>query len=164
MDSELIEQLRTCAKGCDLYSPDQCATLIDGIGHVAMRHLLTKAADRLAGLAAGGEAVAWERRLLHIKDGSTHIDWTRCTFEEYDANKEGREGLAYRTEYRALYPHSTPAAEQASPKAGVEFTVLQMGAPHHGGVQFVGRVADPFSQPWLPTPGNTFIAAQQEGE
>lgn len=45
--TDLVERLRDCAKGCDTYSPDQCATLIDGIGHIAMRHLLREAATAL---------------------------------------------------------------------------------------------------------------------
>lgn len=46
----LADELEQCAKSCEVYSPDQCATLIDGIGWIAMRHKLTRAAEQLRAL------------------------------------------------------------------------------------------------------------------
>ena len=46
--AELRERLERCAETCEMYSPDQCATLIDGIGWLAMRKLLRDAAAALA--------------------------------------------------------------------------------------------------------------------
>ena len=44
----LPARLLACAEKCDVYSPDQCATLIDGIGWIAMRHMLREAAAALS--------------------------------------------------------------------------------------------------------------------
>lgn len=49
---ESIEQLRSMARNCDSYSPDTCSTIVEGIGFIAARHHLNKAADRIAALEA----------------------------------------------------------------------------------------------------------------
>ncbi len=65
----LSARLERCSELCDVYSPDQCATLVDGIGWIAMRELLREAALALTS-QAGGEAVAWMHDV--VQDDGEH--------------------------------------------------------------------------------------------
>lgn len=52
---DLADDLERCAELCDVYSPDQVATLIDGIGWIAMRHKLRNAAELIRRLTTTGQ-------------------------------------------------------------------------------------------------------------
>ena len=63
MNSEqraMADELDELAAGCAVYSPDQCATMIDGIGWIAMRHKLRKAAELLRALEQPASAAGVE--------------------------------------------------------------------------------------------------------
>jgi hypothetical protein len=74
MTADLVARLERCAEECDVYSPDVCGSLIEGIGHVAMRALLREAASALR---SSGEAVAFRRRY----DDGSYGGWYDATGE-----------------------------------------------------------------------------------
>ena len=67
MNSEqraMADELDELAAGCAVYSPDQCATMIDGIGWIAMRHKLRKAAELLRALEQPASAAGVEGMVM----------------------------------------------------------------------------------------------------
>lgn len=77
----LADELELCAKSCEVYSPDQCATLIDGIGWLAMRHKLRRAAHLLRALeqpAQEGLAVVGHKTFDDGRGGFRHEPLTRA--------------------------------------------------------------------------------------
>lgn len=77
--ARMADELDQLAASCEVYSPDQCATLIDGIGWVAMRHKLRQAAEMLRTIAqpVSEGAVNWRNKAA---------EWLESKAAEQEAN------------------------------------------------------------------------------